>query len=229
MTAIAVDDEPLALEVIKAFCSRVDFIDLKKAFTETGEALEYIAKEPVDLLFLDINMPSMTGIEFYKQAPKSTMVIFTTAFSEYAIEGFNLSAIDYLLKPFSFARFVAASEKAKEYHAFMHQKDTAVQQYLFVRVDYSMMKIAIADISYIEGLDNYVKLHFDNGKSQLVRMSMKAITEKLPDNEFLRVHRSYIVPLSRVSSVRNKIIHLGKTEIPVGTNYVEEVSKRFKE
>lgn len=229
MIAIAVDDEPLALSIIKTFCNKIDFIDLKQAFTEASDALNYLNTHHVDLLFLDINMPSISGIEFYKKAPKNVMVIFTTAFSEYAVEGFNLNAIDYLLKPFSFDRFVASAEKAKEYYNYLHKNEKGAAQYIFLRIDYSMVKIALADITYIEGLDNYIKIHLSTGKNLLVRMSMKSIADKLPEGEFIRVHRSYIVPLSKVISVRNKIIHLDKTEIPVGTNYVDEVMKLFGE
>lgn len=229
ITAVAIDDEPLALEVIKAFCSKVDYVKLVKTFTESGAALEYLEKEPVDLLLLDINMPAISGIELYKKVSKNTMVIFTTAYSHYAVEGFNLSAVDYLLKPFDFDRFMQAMEKANEYHSFLHRNDSEVPQHLFVRVDYSLVKVQLDDILFIEGLDNYIKIHFLKDKTLLVRMSMKAIAEKLPAAEFIRVHRSFIVPLSKVTSVRNKIIHIDKQEIPIGTNYVDEVLPLFKE
>ncbi len=229
ITAIALDDEPLALDVIKTFCDQVDYIDLKKTFTETGDALKYLENNKVDLLFLDINMPSISGIELFKKLDKSILVIFTTAYTEYAVEGFNLDAIDYLLKPFEFARFKKAVEKVKEYYNYLHKKESEAQQYLFVRVDYSLVKVALADILYIEGLDNYFKIHFDNGKTLLVRMSLKSVTEKLPADEFIRVHRSFIVPLSKVKYLRNKTIYLGQTEIPIGTNYIESVRHLFTE
>ena len=152
ITAIAIDDEPLALEVIKTFCSNVDYIELKKTFTETGDALTYLEENTVDLLFLDINMPSISGIELFKKLDKSILVIFTTAYTEYAVEGFNLDAIDYLLKPFEFARFKKAVEKVKEYYQYLHKKESEAQQYLFVRVDYSLVKVALADILYIEAV-----------------------------------------------------------------------------
>lgn len=228
ITAIAIDDEPLAVAVIKTFCQKVDFINLTKTFTETGPALKYLSENPVDLLFLDINMPSISGIDFYKKVSGEAMAIFTTAYSEYAVECFNLSAIDYLLKPFEFARFKKAVEKAHEYHIFQHQKEYSGDHYIFVKVDYSIVKIALIDILYIEGLDNYLKLHFNNDKTLLVRMSLKAVAEKLPANEFIRVHRSYIVPFSKITSVRNKTIFLDKVEIPIGTNYVDDVQKLFK-
>jgi len=228
MTVVAIDDEPLGLEIIKAFCANIDFVRLVKTFTDSASALEFLNGQHVDLLLLDINMPAMSGIELYKKVSKDTMVIFTTAYSHYAVEGFNLSAIDYLLKPFEFGRFQKALEKANEYKGYTQRKETEEQKFLFVRVDYSMVKVVLEEVLYIEGLDNYIKIHFDNGKSLLVRMSMKGIAEKLPSSEFIRVHRSFIVPVTKVTSVRNKIIYLNKQEIPVGTNYVDEVIPMFK-
>jgi len=227
INAIAIDDEPLALNVIKAFCHSLDFIELKTTFTETSEALKYMRNYPVDLLFLDIKMPAMSGIDFYKSVPHKTMVIFTTAYSEYAVEGFNLSAIDYLLKPFEHERFMQAVNKANEYYKYLYKQDAAANQYLFIRADYSLVKIAFSDIVYIEGLDNYLKIHLANNKPLIARMSMKAVMDKLPENEFIRVHRSYIVSFSKVNFVRNKMIHIGGVEIPVGSNYNEVVAQRF--
>lgn len=229
MTAIAIDDEPLALEVINTFCQKVDYINLARTFTEPGVAFKYLQENPVDLLFLDINMPAISGIDFYKKVSDSAMAIFTTAYSEYAVECFNLSAVDYLLKPFDFSRFQKACEKAKEYSEFLSRKENNKPQHLFVKVDYSIVKIPLNEILYVEGLDNYLNIHYDNGKKLLVRMSMKGITEKLPADEFIRVHRSFIVPFSKVKSVRNKVIHLDKKEIPIGTNYVDTVLNLFKE
>jgi DNA-binding LytR/AlgR family response regulator len=227
--AVAIDDEPLALNIAKAFCEKIDYIDLVRTFTEAGAALKFLKEHPVDLLFLDINMPVISGIEFYKMLPGDTIVIFTTAHSQYAVEGYNLNAIDYLLKPFEFNRFQKACEKAKDYLDYVRMKETAAPQHIFLRVDYSMTKVMLADIQYIEGLDNYIKIHFVNGKTLLVRMSMKGMIELLPANEFIRVHRSYIIPKSKVTAERSKTIFLGTIEIPVGTNYVEEVQQLFRQ
>jgi DNA-binding LytR/AlgR family response regulator len=229
ITAIAIDDEPLALDIISTFCKKIDFIQLNKTFTETGEAFAYLEENPVDLLFLDINMPFLSGIDFYKKVSKNTMVIFTTAYSKYAVEGFNLNAADYLLKPFDFSRFQQAVEKAREYNNYVNAKEKTEQQFLFVRLDYSLVKIVIADILYVEGLDNYIKIHFVNEKPLLIRMSMKAIMEKLPESEFIRVHRSFIIPIAKATSIRNKIIYIKDKEIPVGTNYLETVMALFKD
>ncbi|MBL7717526.1 MAG: response regulator transcription factor [Flavipsychrobacter sp.] len=227
ITAIAIDDEPLALNVIEAFCRKNEEVKLLESFTETTAALNYLKNTPVNLLFLDINMPAISGIEFYKLVPRDTMVIFTTAYSEYAVEGFNLNAIDYLLKPFDYNRFSSAVEKATEHYRFKLQAQTP--QYLLIKVDYSVMKIPIADIEYVEGLDNYLKIHLPEKKSVMARMSMKSLMEKLSENEFIRVHRSYIVPFSKVQAVRNKTIYLKNIEIPVGANYVDQVQQLFKQ
>ncbi len=228
INAIAIDDEPLALEVIKDFCSRIDFINLQKTFTQPSEALKHLKKFPVDLLFLDIQMPSMSGIELYKVMRQDTMVIFTTAFSEYAVVSYDLSAIDYLLKPFEEERFKQAVNKANEYFNYLNQKDNRLQQYLFIRADYSLMKIAISDISFIEGLDDYLKIHVQNHKPVVARMTMKAILEKLSPKEFIRVHRSFIVPFHRIETVRNKVIYLGGEEIPIGSSYEQYFFSIFK-
>jgi DNA-binding LytR/AlgR family response regulator len=226
ITAIAIDDEPLALNVIQAFCKKNDDVKLVESFTETTAALKYLQDNAVNLIFLDINMPAISGIEFFKLVPKETMVIFTTAYSEYAVEGFNLNAIDYLLKPFDYNRFALAVEKAMENYRFKLQSQTS--QYLFIKVDYSVMKIDVSEIEYIEGLDNYLKIHLPEKKSVMARMSMKSLMEKLSATEFIRVHRSYIVPFAKVQAVRNKTIYLKNIEIPIGANYVDQVQQLFK-
>lgn len=226
--AIAIDDEPPALQVIETFCREVDFISLEKTFIKPNEALKYIGKFPVDLLFLDINMPSLSGIDLYKEVKQNTMVIFTTAYSEYAVEGFNLSAIDYLLKPFTFDRFLQAVTKAEEYHSHIHLKSKPEQQYLFIRADYSLIKINIADILFIEGLDDYLRIHLQNQKPVVARMTLKVMLEKLPAQAFVRVHRSYIVAFNRIEYIRNKIITVAGEEIPIGTSYEKAFFEAFE-
>jgi DNA-binding LytR/AlgR family response regulator len=224
--AVAIDDEPPALKVIEAFCGECDFIKLEKTFTRPHEALDYLEKFPVDLLFLDIQMPSMTGVELYKAIKQKTMVIFTTAYSEYAIEGFNLNAVDYLLKPFTLERFMQAVNKVADSRALQNQKEKT-GQYLFIRADYSLVKILISDILFIEGLDDYLKIHIQDQKTIVTRMTLKAMLDKLPSGEFFRVHRSYIVPLSRIDHIRNKVISIGSERIPVGNSYEEAFFKAF--
>jgi DNA-binding LytR/AlgR family response regulator len=224
ISAIAVDDELPALNLLENFCKRTDFIELQKTFNKPGEALRYLQQFPADLLFLDINMPSLSGIDLYKTVRQNTMVIFTTAYSEYAVEGFNLNAIDYLLKPFTFERFIQAVNKAK---AAARQSEDQKDKYLFIRADYSLIKIAIDDILFIEGLDDYLKIHILNDKPLIARMTLKNILEKLPSADFIRVHRSYVVPFSRIKSVRNKIISIENEEIPIGSSYEENFLKLF--
>ncbi|MFD2942234.1 LytR/AlgR family response regulator transcription factor [Flavobacterium notoginsengisoli] len=224
--AIALDDEPLALEILQSLCETIDYIELRKTFTKSDEAFKYLKKYPVDLLFLDINMPSISGLDFYKKLPHKTMVIFTTAYSEFAVEGFTLSATDYLLKPISVARFQQAAEKA--YSQWKTQNQNIEQQYLFIRADYSLIKILFSDILYIEGLDDYLKIHIRDQKTVVARMTLKAIIQKLPETEFVRVHRSFIVPVSKVSKIRNKIIFIDQTEIPISTSYEEAFFTLFE-
>jgi DNA-binding LytR/AlgR family response regulator len=226
--AIAIDDEPPALKVLENFCGKTDLVMLEKTFTQPSEALKHLRKFPADLLFLDINMPSLSGIDFYKSVEQNTMVIFTTAYSEFAVEGFNLNAVDYLLKPYSFERFLKAVTKANEYNNFVTQADSSREQYLFVRADYSLIKINIADILYVEGLDDYIKIHLRDQKTIVARMTMKGILEKLPAKEFIRVHRSFIVPFSRIKNVRNKLIFLDEIEIPIGSSYEKEFFRSFQ-
>lgn len=225
--AIALDDEPPALKLIENFCGRTETVQLQKTFTMPAEALKHLRKYPVDLLFLDIQMPSVNGIDFYKTVKQDTMVIFTTAFSEYAVEGFNVSAVDYLLKPFTFSRFEQAVAKAVEYYNYKKQGNTETPKYLFIRADYSLIKIALTDIVYIEGLDDYLKIHLANAHPVVARMTMKSILEKLPPNDFIRVHRSYIVPFARIDSYRNKTIIIAGEEIPTGSSYEENFLKHF--
>jgi len=226
--AIAVDDERPALEILTAFCGRTDFIDLQKTFTKTGEARQFLEENPVDLIFLDINMPVVSGIDFFKNIPHPAMVIFTTAYSEYAVESYELSAVDYLLKPFSQDRFLQAASKAQQQFKAARDLPGQATSVIYLRVDYGLVKVATDDILFIEGLDNYLKIHLVKQKPIVVRLTMKAMIEKLPGSGFIRVHRSYIVPLAKVNSFRNKIIQIGQEEIPVGISYEEQFKNIFK-
>ena len=223
--AIAIDDEPLALKIIEHFCKQTDFIELDKTFTKTDEALKHIKKFPVDLLFLDIQMPGKNGLDFYRQLDGDVMVVFTTAFSEYAVEGFNINALDYLLKPFSQERFMQAAEKAKK--EMQSKKNTLDHTHLLIRADYKLNRIEYDDIMLIEGLDDYIRIHLKNKTAITARLSMKSILEKLPAAMFLRVHRSYIVPVKKVKSFYNKTIQIEDFVIPIGDTYKEEVNKYF--
>lgn len=223
--AIAIDDEPLALQVINHFCEKIDFIKLEKTFTKQNEAQKYINNYPVDLIFLDIQMPNKNGIDFYKILEKDIMVIFTTAFSEYAVEGFNLNATDYLLKPFSFERFETAVQKARNEYQFRHM--TNAQTHLMIRADYKLYRIEFEDIKYIEGLDDYIQIHLENKPKIVARFSMKNIISKLPENLFIRVHRSFIVPIKKVRTIQNKNLFIDDVSIPIGDTFKEDVQNLF--
>lgn len=227
MTCIALDDEPLALDLLQAYCAQTPFLDLQKTFTQASEAAKHMTKFPVDLLFLDVNMPDISGIDFYKGLPQQTLVIFTTAHSEYAVEGFNLSAVDYLLKPFGYERFLQAARKAQEHHQHLLASNNPEVQFLFVRSEYSLVKLALDEILYIETLDDYLKIHLNGRKPVLTLMSMKTMLEKLPPKRFIRTHRSFIVSLDRVEAVRGKMIQLGPAEIPIGSTYETEFLKAY--
>ncbi len=220
LTCIAVDDEPLALEILRKYIAKIYFLDLKGTFTDPFEAKKLLDESAVDLLFLDIQMPDINGIEFSKIInKKNTAVIFTTAFSEYAVEGFNVDAIDYLLKPIEYDRFLKAVYKAKEYLDYLSSQELQ-EGYIFVKSDYQMVKINLKDILYIEGLDDYIKIYLQH-KSILTLMTLKTIAQKLPPKEFLRVHRSYIVPITRIENISKSKIKIADKEIPIGISYSE--------
>ena len=221
--AIAIDDEPLGLKIISHYCESVDYISLEKTFTKQSEALKYLNKFPVDLLFLDIQMPSKNGVDFYKMLDNNPMVIFTTAHSEFAVEGFNVNATDYLLKPFSQERFTAAIQKA--HNEFEFRKNKSVQTHLMIRADYKLHRIEYNDILLIEGLDDYVQIHLADQTKIVALLSMKSILEKLPNQQFVRVHRSYIIPVKKIKSIFNKNIQIEDFIIPIGDTYKEEVDK----
>ncbi|MBI3521327.1 MAG: response regulator transcription factor [Bacteroidetes bacterium] len=223
--AIAIDDEPIALKVIENFCREIETITIEKTFSNAEDGLKYLKKFPADLIFLDIDMPNLNGIDLYKQVKQNTVVVFITSRADYAVEGFNLNALDYLLKPFTFERFKQAADKAKDYFAVNNNQKLI--QHIFVRADYSLQKITLDDILYIEALDDYLKIHLFQQKTIVARMTMKAMLEKLPATDFIRVHRSFIVPIKKVESLRNKVFQIGDKKIPVGNSYEEVVNKHF--
>jgi len=219
INCIAIDDEPLALEVEKSLCARIPYINLTHTFTQSSLAHKHLRKFPVDLIFLDIQMPDINGIDFYKNLQQDTMVIFTTAHSEYAIEGFNVNAVDYLLKPIELDRFSIACKKVQEYSESLNPRKSLNQNNLFVRSEYALVKIPLHEIIFLETMDDYIKIHLLEKKTVLTLMSMKKMLEKLPSNEFIRVHRSFIIPLSKIESVSSKSVSLGSIDIPIGASY----------
>lgn len=223
--AIAIDDEPPALDILKAYFDKAgEEVRLEKTFTSPAEAIKYLEASPVELVFLDINMPSLSGIDLYKRIPYQPLVVFATSYSEYAVESYNLNAVDYLLKPFTFSRFLQAIDKAL---AAFRQQETGKEQYLVLRVDYSLMRIVIQNILFIEGLDNYLKIHMRNQPPIVVRMTMRLLQDKLPENEFVKVHRSFIVAIGKVDAVRNKTLFIGEEEIPLSTSHERNFLELF--
>ena len=227
INAIAIDDEPLALTVIQSLCDKTENISLQKVFTQPSEAVKYLHKYPVDLIFCDIQMPSMTGINLVKSLRQQTMVIFTTAFSEYAAISYELNAIDYLLKPINLKRFSQAVHKAQEYLDYINKKGNNADKSIFVRADFNLVKIPLADILYIEGLADYLKIHIKDRKPIVARMPMKEMMEKLNSTEFIRVHRSFILPFRKIEAVRGYVIYIDDQEFPIGRTYAEEFFSRY--
>lgn len=227
INAIAIDDEPLALTVIQSLCDKSESVNLQKTFTQPNEALKHLRKFPADLIFCDIHMPAMTGINLVKSLEQNTMVIFTTAFSEYAAVSYELNAIDYLLKPINQKRFIQAVTKAQEYFDYINKKDQSADKNIFIRADFSLVKIPLADILYIEGLADYLKIYIKDRKTIVARMPMKDMMEKLSSNDFIRVHRSYILPFNKIEAVRGTTIFIGDKEFPIGRTYTNEFFSRY--
>ncbi|MEO6313925.1 MAG: LytTR family DNA-binding domain-containing protein [Chitinophagaceae bacterium] len=224
ISCIAIDDEPLALSVLKEYISKVAFLELKGSFTDAFAARAFIVQEKIDLIFLDIQMPDVNGIQFYNDLPCKPMVIFTTAYSEYAVEGFNVNAVDYLLKPFEYNRFVKSVYRAQEYIEFTLNQEIR-RTSIFVKADYQLLKVNLNDVLFIEGLDDYIRIHLSDNKSILTLMSLKSISEKLPGAEFVRCHRSYIVAVDKINKVSSKKVEIGHRNIPIGISYAVEFFK----
>lgn len=226
---IAIDDEPLALRQVSSFIKKLPFLDLVGQCTNAFQALEIVDQQSVDLMFVDINMPDLNGLDFVRLLDKKPLVIFTTAYGQYAIDGFKVNALDYLLKPFSFAEFSTAANKAKAQFELINQaekneeKVESNEQYLFIKSEYKLLRINLEDILYVEGMKEYVRIHLNGQKPIMSLLTMKAVEAKLPASSFMRVHRSYIVNLKQVKVVeRFRIVYDDKTRIPVSDNYKEK-------
>lgn len=219
MTAIAIDDEPIALEVIKSHAGKVPFVELKATFTNAFEAIDFLQKNRTDLLFLDIKMPDISGIEFFKSLTNPPMVIFTTAYSEHAVEGFEVNAVDYLLKPFSLSRFLKACTKANELLALKAGTLPQEADHIFVKDGYEQVKIMLDDILYIEASGNYLNIFLKGSQKIMTRSTINDLMLQLPETGFTRVHRSYIVNNKQVARYNKQAVFIGLTEIPVGNSY----------
>ncbi len=221
LTAIAVDDEPGALEVVQLHASKVPFLELKATFTNAFVAMRYLQENKIDLIFLDIKMPDISGIEFINCLQQVPMIVFTTAYAQYAVEGFELSATEYLLKPFSLARFTKACNKALENK---NLKSKGQDNYLFIKTGYEEEKILLADIQYIEAEGNYLTFVLTN-RRVLSRQTMADILKVLPLDYFFRVHRSYIIALTKVEKIGRQEITVAGKSIPIGVSYEESIGE----
>ena len=224
MKAIAIDDEPIALEVVRSLAEKVAFVELTASFTNAFQALQYMQKEEVHLLFLDIKMPDISGIEFLQTLRKKPLVIFTTAYSEHAVTSFELDAVDYLLKPFSLARFTKACNKAFE--LFQFRNGEAITDHIFLKTGNEQQKVLLDDVLYLEASGNYVTFAL-KGRAILVRMTFAEAVALLPADRFVRTHRSYIVSLNKIDKVERHQVTIGSKAIPVSEGYVEYIMKKL--
>jgi DNA-binding LytR/AlgR family response regulator len=228
MHCIAVDDEKLVLDLLVDNIKQVPYLQLVKACRNAMEAIEMLQKEKIDLIFLDIQMPKLSGLQLIQTLRQPPMVILVTAYDRYALEGYNLNVVDYLLKPVSFERFLKACNKAKELFDLRSDKTVPNKEespdHIFVNVEYTLVKILFSDILFIEGLKDYVKIHLaSSSKPVLTKMSLKAMEEKLPADKFIRIHRSYIVAADKITVIKRDLINIGSHEIPVSDFYKENL------
>ena len=226
---IAIDDEPLALRQIAGYIDKTPFLALAEKFENALDAISFLQANEVDLMYVDINMPDLSGMDFVKSLNDPPRVIFTTAYSEHALEGFRVDAIDYLLKPISYVDFLKASEKAKERIKPKGSTPTKVEsdeKFLFIKSEYKILRLNLSDIKYIESMREYLRIHLENQPPVMTLMSMKKMERSLPASDFMRVHRSYIVNLQRVSIIeRNRIVFDKNVYIPISDQYKETFQK----
>lgn len=228
ITCAIIDDEPLAAGLLESYARKTPYLYLAGTYNSAITAMKDLRENPVQLLFLDIQMPELSGIEFAKILPKETKVIFTTAFPQYAVEGYKVNALDYLLKPISYEDFLKSTDKALEWFSVLMKQDVYRRdRFMFVKSDYKLQRISLDDILYIEGLKDYVRFYLKNGDRIMSLMSMKKLEEYLPRPEFLRTHRSYIVHMTETPLVDRFRIVFGETYIPISENYKDDVQNYF--
>ncbi len=224
---MAIDDEPLALALLQDNIRQVPFLELVASCSNAMEALNLLRTTEVDLIFLDIQMPGLTGLQFLQSLTVRPIAILITAYDNYALEGYNLDVIDYIVKPAPFERFLKACNKANEYFRLKNLPsngtDANAPEYFFVQSEYGLVKIVTGDIIVIEGLRDYLKIHLSGGKPLVIRMSMKAIEEKLSPKRFMRIHKSYIVAIDRITSLRKGSVFIDNLELPLSELYKESL------
>ncbi|MBL0273465.1 MAG: response regulator transcription factor [Chitinophagaceae bacterium] len=226
--SIIIDDEPLARKGLKEYIADVDFLDFIGEFDNPLKAADLISRGEVQLLFLDIQMPKITGLDFFKTLPNAPPVIFTTAYPQYALEGFEVNALDYLVKPVSFERFFKAVLKAKEYYEVRdtNRKEADTTEYFFIKADNKLVKIRYEDILYVEALQNYVIIHTPS-KKYMTYLTFRSVEEYLPANKFLKVHKSFIVAAAKIDSIEGNDIRIGQQHIPISRNHKDEVMNKL--
>lgn len=220
MKAVAIDDEPIALEIIKSHASKVPFLDLRAVFTDAFAALEYLQKENIDLIFLDIKMPDISGIEFFNSLSKKPLLIFTTAYSEHAVTSFELDAVDYLLKPFSLSRFLKGCNKAYELYNFRNHAETS--DHIYIKTGYEQVKVMFNEILYLEATGNYVTFVLKD-KNILSRSTFAEAINLLPPAKFVRIHRSFFIAVNKIDKVEKQQVTINKNKIPVSEAYIVDL------
>ncbi|MEO9483370.1 MAG: LytTR family DNA-binding domain-containing protein [Ekhidna sp.] len=233
---LIVDDEPLAIEILHSYVQRVDSLELVGTCSNAVQAFDVLKKEKVDLLFLDIQMPKLTGIEFLKALNPTPKVIFTTAYREYAVESYELNVVDYLLKPIAFDRFLMSINKVVESRESTIEVVQATgtpaptnDPFLFLKVDRKMVKVYLKDITYIESLKDYVRVKTEDGKELVSLQKISYLEKKLPSDCFVRIHKSYIISLKKIAAYSGSSIEVGGTEVPIGRSYKSEVMRALKD
>lgn len=219
MIAIAIDDEPIALDVVKSHASKVPFIELSATFTNAFDAISHLHQNKIDLIFLDIKMPDISGIDFLSSLTNPPMVIFTTAYSEHAVKSFELDAVDYLLKPFSLTRFLKACNKALELYNLRNKLESGYTDSIFLKDGYEQIKVQTEDILYVEASGNYTQVHLSGGKLLSTRVSLGELLLLLPDKKFIRVHRAYIIAKDKITKFDRSQVWIDEHVIPIGATY----------
>lgn len=228
ITCAIIDDEPLAAGLLKSYAEKTPSLHLFGTYGSALEAMKELRDHPVQLLFLDIQMPELSGIEFAKILPPETKIVFTTAFQQYAIEGYKVSALDYLMKPIAYEDFLKATNKALDWFTIKQKKQTyAEDRFMFVKSDYKLIRVAMDDILYIEGLKDYVRIYLADGQKLMSLMNMKKLEDYLPRPEFLRTHRSYIVHMTKAPQIDRCRIVFGEQYIPISDSYKDDVQLYF--
>lgn len=232
ISCIVVDDEPLAVRLMESYVAKTPFLSLKGSFTSGTAAYSFLQEQQIDLLFCDIQMPNLSGMDLSKMLPERTRIIFTTAFSEYAVEGFRVRALDYLLKPISYDDFLSAAIKAKEYFKLIEESVSSAGSVteqrkiksIFVKTEYRLQQIDLDKITYIEGLKDYVKIHLNDGTAPILSlMRLKTLEEMLPKEDFVRVHKSFIICMERIEAIERNHIIIGSDRIPIGETYQDSL------